>query len=97
MNTFVVRDSSTIRDGILRVLRNGLIQRGVESPNVTPGSDWYVLATAVAQQLVVAEANAVLKADALMPDTAEAEDLGRISAIFGLSKQAAAGSVGAAG
>jgi hypothetical protein len=92
--TFTVRDSATIRDSILRVLRSGLIARGVANPNVTPGSDWYVLAQATANQLAVVEANAVLKADEMMPDTATAEALERIAAIFGISKQAAAGSLG---
>ena len=92
--TFVVQDGPTIRDNILRVIRNGLIQRGVSSPNVTPGSDWYIQAQAVANQLAVVQANAVIKADELMPDTATEESLARICSIFGLSKQAAAGSVG---
>ena len=93
--TFVVRDSATIRDGILRVIRSGLIDRGVTNPNVTPGSDWFIEAQAIANQLAVIEANAVIKADEVMADTATEEALARIAAIFGLSKQAAAGSVGA--
>ncbi len=93
-NTFVVRDSSTIRDGILRVIRSGLIARSVTNPNVTIGSDWYVLAQAVANQLAVVEANANVKADELMPDTATEEQLARICEIYGLAKQAAAGATG---
>lgn len=92
--TFVVRDSATIRDGILRTIRNGLIERGVPNPNVTPGSDWYIQAQALANQLAVVESNAILKADEMMPDTATDAALARIAGIFGLSKQAAAGSVG---
>ena len=94
LNTFVVRDSSTIRDGILRVIRSGLIARGVANPNVLPGSDWYIEAQAVASQLAVIEANAVVKADQLMPDTASGDSLARICAVFGIVKQAAAGSTG---
>lgn len=93
--TFVRRDSATIREGILRVIRSGLIDRGVTSPNVTPGSDWYVLAQSVADQLAVTEANATIVADQILPDTSVEEDLARICAIHGLSKQPAAGSVGA--
>jgi uncharacterized phage protein gp47/JayE len=92
--TFDARDASTIRDSILRVLRNGLIAIGVENPNVTPGSDWYVLAQSVANELTVVEANAAIKADAQMPDSADGEDLARIAAIYGLSLQPAAGSAG---
>jgi uncharacterized phage protein gp47/JayE len=94
LNTFVARDSGTIRDGILRALRTGLIRLGVANPNVAPGSDYYVFASAIANQCVVAEANAILKADAVMPDTAVGDDLARIATVFGLSKQPAAGSVG---
>jgi uncharacterized phage protein gp47/JayE len=92
--TFVVRDTGTIRDGILRTIRNGLIQRGIANPNVLPGSDWYVLAQAVANQLAVTEANAVVKADEQMPDTAQDDALDRIATIYGLTKQPAAGSTG---
>lgn len=94
LNTFVVRDSATIRDGILRVIRSGLISRGVTNPNVLPGSDWYVEAQAIANQLAVIEANAVIKADELMPDTSTGDGLSRICAVFGITKQAAAGSTG---
>lgn len=92
--TFVVRDSATIRDNMLRVLRNALISRGVAEPDVTPGTDFYITMQAVGSQLAVTEANAVVKADELMPDTATEESLERICAIFGLSKQPAAGSIG---
>ncbi len=95
LNTFVVRDSVTIREGLLRVVRSGLIERGVTNPNVTPGSDWFIEMQAVANQLAVVEANCLIKADELMPDTATEDGLARICAIFGLSKQAAAGSIGA--
>lgn len=92
--TFVVRDSATIRDGILRVIRSGLIARGVTNPNVLPGSDFYIEAQAIANQLAVIEANAVIKADEMMPDTATSDALARICAIFGIVKQAASGSTG---
>lgn len=91
---FVVKDPATSRDDILRTIRNGLISRGVSNPNVSPKSDYYVLATAVANELAVAGANCIIAADDLMPDTATGEELERIGAIFGLSKQGAAGSVG---
>jgi len=92
--TFEARDAATIRDGMLRVLRTGLIARGIASPNVTPGSDWYVWAQAIANELEVVEANAIIKSDAQMPDSSEGDDLYRICAIYGLSLQPAAGSSG---
>ncbi len=92
--TFEARDAATIRDGILRGVRNGLVAQGVASPNVTPGSDFYVWAQAIANELVVAEANAVIRADDLMPDSAEGDALYRIAAIYGLELQPAGGSSG---
>ena len=100
LRTFTTRDKNRIRDALLRVIRNGLIAIGVPDPNVTPGSDYYVLGEAIGQQLEVAEANGAIKADAAMPDTAvddpatDATDLSRITGFYGLSKQAAAGSAG---
>ena len=44
---FTTKDATTIRDDILRVLKNGLVRRGVPSPNVGPGSDFFVLASAL--------------------------------------------------
>jgi hypothetical protein len=100
LRTFVTRDKATIRDAFLRVIRNGLIARGVPDPNVTPGSDYYMLGEAIGQQLEVVEANAAIKADEAMPDTAVDDPttnttaLTRITGFFKLSKQAAAGSAG---
>jgi uncharacterized phage protein gp47/JayE len=90
---FVVKDALTIRDDVLRTIKNGLARRGVDA-NVSHGSDWFVLATALGNELAVVGANAVVKADEQMPDSAEGDGLARIADILGLSKQAAAGSVG---
>ena len=60
---FVVKDAISIRDDVLRTIKNGLIRRGVESPNVSPGSDWFVLATALGNELAVVGANAVVTRD----------------------------------
>lgn len=92
--TFTVFDQNDIRDNWLRTYRAGLIRRGVTSPNVTPGSDAYVEAQAFANELAVVEANAVIKCDELMEDTATGEALERLANRRGLSKRAAAGSAG---
>jgi uncharacterized phage protein gp47/JayE len=100
IRSFTTRDKATIRDAGLRVVRNGLIAIGVPNPNVTPGSDYYVLFEAIGQQLEVVEANGAIKADAAMPDTAvddpttDSTDLSRITGFYGLEKQPAAGSAG---
>ena len=90
---FVVKDATTCRDSILRTIKNGFAQQGVDA-NVSPGSDWFILATALGNELAVVGANAIIKADEQMPDSAEGEGIERIAAILGLSKQAAAGSIG---
>jgi uncharacterized phage protein gp47/JayE len=93
--TFVVRDPDSIRDSWLRTLRAGLIARGVASPNVTPGSDFYAEGQAIGNELAVAEANGVISADDAMPDTATGVKLDRAVAAFGMSaRRGAAGGVG---
>ena len=91
---FFVPDAGSIRDSWLRTLRNGLIARGVANPNVTPGSDYYVMAQAFANEAAVGMANCVLKADELMPDTATFTALDRVATPIGLSRRAASGSLG---
>lgn len=92
--SFTTRSGVEIRDNILRTLKNGLVRRGVPSPNVGPGSDFFVLATALGNELSVVEANAIVKCDAQMVDTAVEDDLLRIAALWGMSKQPASGSLG---
>lgn len=94
INTFTVKPQVEIRSDILRTIRLGLIARGVANPNVTPNSDFYIIAEGLANELAVVGANCVISADQVLPDTAIGADLERIAAVFGLSKQAAAGSVG---
>lgn len=90
---FKVKDATTIRQDILRTIRNGLLQRGVTSPAVDPGSDWYVLGTAVGNELAVIGANAIVACDELMPDTA-VDNLPRIADFLKVPEQGASGSVG---
>lgn len=101
INQFVVKDAVTIRDDILRTIKNGLYEQGVEEPNVGPGSDFFDIATALGNELAVVGANAVIKTDAQMPDTATDDedpngdqDLTRLAAMFDLEPQPAAGSTG---
>ena len=98
---FVVKDAVTIRNDILRTIRNGLYAQGVAEPNVGPGGDFFINATALANQLTVIGANNVIKADAQMPDSATDDtdpngdqDLTRLASMFGLEPQPATGSVG---
>lgn len=93
-STFTLPTAEQHRDNILRVLRAGLIQRGVADPNVTPGSDEYIRAQAFGDQLEIAMANAQVKADAMMPDTSVSDDLARILAVYGMAFRGAAGATG---
>lgn len=101
IHQFTVKDAVTIRDDILRTIKNGLYERGVSEPNVAPGSDFFFIAESLANELAVVGANAVIKTDAQMPDTATDDensdgdqDLTRIASLLGLAPQPAAGSVG---
>lgn len=91
---FTVPSPNDIRDGGLRVMRNGLIQRGITSPELGPGSDEYIRWQAFANELAVAHANQVVMGDNFMPDTATGDSLVRWGAIVGLSKRSAGGSSG---
>jgi hypothetical protein len=91
---FEIRDVASIRDGILRIIRNGLIDLGIPNPNVGPKSDYYLKATALANECTVAEANAVIKVDAFMPDTATGDELRRWMTACGLAFRTAVGAVG---
>lgn len=90
---FTVKDATQVRQDFCRTIRNGLIQRGVADPNVSPGSDYYVLGTALGNELAVIGANGVIACDEQMPDTA-VDNLPRIRAFLNLPDQSAAGSVG---
>lgn len=101
INQVTVKDPVTIRDHILRTIKNGLYEQGVSEPNVGPGSDFFFIAEALGNELAVVGANAVIKTDAQMPDTATDDenpngdqDLTRIATLLGLSPQPATGSIG---
>ena len=94
LDEFVVKDALEIRDDILRTMKNGLIKQGVSRPDVGPNSDWFITATALGNELAVIGANAIIKTDAQMMDTAVDEDLDRHGAIYDREKQPASVSVG---
>jgi hypothetical protein len=101
LNQFVVKDSDTVRNDILRTIKNGLLEQGVAEPNVGPSSDFYNIATALGNELAVVGANAIIKTDSQMPDTATDDedpngdqDLSRIAALLDLEPQPASGSIG---
>src|SRR6185312_2010207 len=92
--TFVQKTAKQSHDDQLRVVRNGLIARGVTNPNVAKGSDFDLIATAVANEIAVGQANCVILADQLMPDTAGGSYLDRWLALFNMQRRPAIGSHG---
>jgi uncharacterized phage protein gp47/JayE len=94
MATLKIKSMEQIRDDFLRTYRNELIRRGIPNPNVSYGTEIYIKATALAQQVYVAMNNTVIKGDSLMPDTAQDGDLERFASLYGLKLKPAAGSVG---
>jgi len=95
MADFTVKSSSDIRDDFLRTYRAGLVGIGVKSPNVSQGTDTYILAQAIGDQIEVAMANAQVKADEVMPDTATGDELDGIANNIGMPERR--GAVGGAG
>lgn len=94
LDTITIPTLDELRDGNLRVRRNGLIQRGVANPNVTRSSDHYVYATALAINIAPAYQNLGIMSDQQMPDTAEDEYLIRQLTTYGLEVPSAVGSSG---
>lgn len=91
-----IKNAATIRDDVLRTIKNALQARGVASPNVGPGSDYFAIAQGVAVELATVQNNAAIAADAQMPDTATGPDLDRLLAVYGLSRRAPSSSTGRA-
>lgn len=92
--TLVVKSNTQVRDDILRTEKNGLIGLGISNPNVGPGSDYYITATATANEIAVILANSVVVADQLCPDTASGVNLDRWLNLVGLSRAPATNSFG---
>lgn len=82
------------RDSFLRTVRGGLIRIGVTNPNVTPGSDYYILGQALGNELEPLAANNVLAFDDTMPSTATGQKLIDWLDIYGLSLRDAGPSIG---
>jgi uncharacterized phage protein gp47/JayE len=83
-----------IRDDILRTLANHLRSIGIANPNVTENSDYWGIATGVANEICVGLSNGVINANNFMPDTAGGSFLDRWLALFNLSRAGATQSAG---
>lgn len=94
IKTFATKSQNEIRDDFLRTVKNGLVARGVASPAISPGSDFYVEGTALGNEIAVLYANQIVTGDNLMPDTAIGSALDRIANVIGLTRRVAGGSTG---
>ena len=92
--TLPIKSVDELRDDYLRTYRNALIARGITNPNVSAGTEIYQRATALAQQVYVSTSNASTAANAVMPDTAQGDDLIREAALWGLTLRGAGPSAG---
>ena len=101
---FTTKTTKDVHDDILRVVCNGMIQKGISAnPQLGPGSDEDLWATAISNEAAPLYANTVIKADAQMADSAAGvapvgqnvgADLQRVMAIYGLAPRAAVPSSG---
>lgn len=94
MADITVRGVTEIREGFTRVVRNGLVARGVSDPDTGPLSDWHIEGQAIGEQLAVAEANSVAQGRQMLEDSATGADLERLGGLRGVTKRPAAGSYG---
>jgi baseplate J-like protein len=92
--TYFSKSNTQIRDDMLRTYKNGLITLGISQPNIGPKSDTYLRFTAVGNEIAVVQSNAIIQADATMPDTAGGANLDRWLKIVGLSRRPATGAYG---
>ncbi|WP_437489483.1 baseplate J/gp47 family protein [Sorangium sp. So ce1014] len=89
-----IKSLEDIRDDFLRTYRNSLIKRGIANPNVSEGTEIFLRATALAQQIYVASSNVPLAANAQMADTAQGDDLVRVARLYKLALRPAGPSSG---
>ena len=95
MAEFQTKTAEQYRDDFLRSVRNALITRaGIQNPNVSFGTDHYIIGEALGKIAYLAAQNGVAKADQQMADTAVGEDLYRIGRIYNLSLRPAGPSSG---
>lgn len=92
---FITKTSAQYREDFLRSVSNALqTVAGIPNPNVSYGTDHYIIGDAIGKLAEMASYNAIVAADAQMADTATGEDLYRIASIYGLSLRPAGGSAG---
>jgi len=82
--TYLPSGAAEIRDDILTDLRLAAIARGVANPPIHPGTDWYLLASAVANIGLIQYSNISLAEKATSVLEAKGDDLDEIREAYGL-------------
>lgn len=95
MFNFQILTESQILQNLLNTYQAGFIANGLIVPDVSFGSEPYLEASALAQQLYILQINLQQAINSVLPDTAQDTDLQRIAAIYGLSLNPATPSFGA--
>lgn len=85
----LVKSPQQVRDDYLKTIKNGLQRIGISNPNVSENSDYWITATALADQISVLFNNIEILGEELMPDTATGENLDRLLTMFGLTRRGA--------
>lgn len=91
---YTPKNAAEIRDQILRDLRLAAVDAGLAEPPVTPGTDWFLIATAVANECLIGFANVSIGLDAQNILTATGPDLDAIRVGYGLPEVPPSGSTG---
>lgn len=87
-------NAAEIRDQLLRDLNLAGLDAGLEDPPVQPGSDWFLLSTAVGNLCLIGFANQSIGLDAQNILTSTGTELDSIRAGLGIAEVAASGSTG---
>ena len=91
----LVQDPNTILNNILRTIKYGLQSTaGIANPNLGPGTDFYISASAITDQISIGNQIIVSQANTLMADTATGSDLDRIMNTYGLARRTASNASG---
>src|SRR5690348_8991340 len=82
------KNAAEIRDQMLRDLRLAAIDAGLDEPPVQPGTDWFLLSTAISNICLIGFANVSIGLDAQNILTATGDDLDQIRIGYGLPEVA---------
>jgi uncharacterized phage protein gp47/JayE len=91
---FKFQSAQTILNNLLRTYRLSLIEQGIADPDVSPGTEAYIMFNSVATHIAGLNENLQYASESKMPDAAVGDDLNRLAAVFGLNRKVAIGSTG---